>query len=308
MFTTMYKCEQCLTMGLNFPAFWAQSSQRQCTHQSKTMAATLCVHSKLPPNTYPMQIQIQIQMQSSQRQCTHQSKTMAATVCVQSKLLPHANANTNINGNEKKYKYRPGKDTPVIDDGVHSKLLPHAKLILIFTRSLLFFVWTILQWLRIWNSKWTHKMSRIFFSSCSRHECCEFGYKSWKFQILPILSAMQGSAPAHKLHQYKYKYKYKYKYSKDVWGWCEMQAMEWGLASPHTDIVHSFLWFYRWLLEKQDSIIGCASPLMPMVDLGVSLTLTESELLQSSSLNFLMWGHLTSSSEIFRTFFFNPKI
>ena len=270
MFTTMYKCEQCLTMGLNFPAFWAQSSQRQCTHQSKTMAAT---------------------------------------VCVQSKLLPHANANTNINENEKNTNTdRPGKDTPVIDDGVHSKLLPHAKLILIFTRSLLFFVWTILQWLRIWNSKWTHKMSRIFFSSCSRHECCEFGYKSWKFQILPILSAMQGSAPAHKLHQYKYKYKYKYKYSKDVWGWCEMQAMEWGLASPHTDIVHSFLWFYRWLLEKQDSIIGCASPLMPMVDLGVSLTLTESELLQSSSLNFLMWGHLTSSSEIFRTFFFNPKI
>ena len=99
---------------------------------------------------------------------------------------------------------------------------------------------------------------------------------------------MQGSAPAHKLHQYKYKYKYKYKYSKDVWGWCEMQAMEWGLASPHTDIVHSFLWFYRWLLEKQDSIIGCGSPLMPMVDLGVSLTLTEGELLQSSSLNFLM--------------------
>ena len=135
--------------GPQFPGILGAVQSKTMYTPSKTMAATLCVHSKLPPNTYPMQIQIQIQMQSSQRQCTHQSKTMAATVCVQSKLLPHANANTNINGNEKKYKYRPGKDTPVIDDGVHSKLLPHAKLILIFTRSLLFFVWTILQWLRI---------------------------------------------------------------------------------------------------------------------------------------------------------------
>ena len=44
-------------------------------------------------------------------------------------------------------------------------------------------------------------------------KACEFGYKSWKFQILPILSAMQGSAPAHLLQ-------YKYKYNKDVGTFC----------------------------------------------------------------------------------------
>ena len=48
-----------------------------------------------------------------------------------------------------------------------------------------------------WREKilYVSKFFEVFFlawQKYSAHDGHEFGYKSWKFQILPILSAMQG--------------------------------------------------------------------------------------------------------------------
>ena len=94
---------------------------------------------------------------------------------------------------------------------VQSKLLQHAKHILISAYPS-WFAKKNCYMVTIYRQKKINRRCPEYFHTVDV-KACEFGYKSWKFQILPILSAMQGSAPAHLLQ-------YKYKYNKDVGTFC----------------------------------------------------------------------------------------